>query len=76
MCTTYTEKAYKTAPEKREMKPVEPPFPSRDELIDPFFPELGSINSFYGIVPVEDGNYYRYEMVKSNSMPMQVFIKK
>lgn len=70
------EEAYKTAPEKREMKPVEPPFPFRDELIDPFFPELGSINSFYGIVPVEDGNYYRYEMVKSNSMPMQVFIKK
>lgn len=70
------EEAYKTAPEKREMKPVEPPFPFRDELIDPFFPELGSINSFYGIVSVEDGNYYRYEMVKSNSMPMQVFIKK
>ena len=70
------EEAYKTAPEKREMKRVEPPFPFREELIDPFFPELGSINSFYGIVPVEDGNYYRYEMVKSDSMPMQVFIKK
>ena len=55
---------------------VEPPFPFHEELIDPFFPELGSINSFYGIVPVEDGNYYRYEMVKSDSMPMQVFIKK
>lgn len=61
---------------KGEMKRVEPPFPFREELIDPFFPELGSIKSFYGIVPMGDGNYYRYEMVKSNSTPMQVFIKK
>ena len=43
------EEAYKTAPEKREMKPVEPPFPFRDELIDPFFPELGSIIVFMGL---------------------------
>ncbi|MBE7724010.1 MAG: hypothetical protein E7244_06070 [Enterocloster citroniae] len=70
------EAAYQTAPEKREMKKVEPPFPFREELIDPFFAELGSLNSFYGIVPMKDGSYYRYEMVKSNSMPMQVSIKK
>lgn len=70
------EEAYKTAPVNREMKRVEPPFPFREELIDPFFEELGSVNSFYGIVPMEDGTYYRYEMVKSNSRPMQVFIKK
>ncbi len=69
--STYTEKTkeeYNTA--------LKPPFSFREELIDPFFAELGTVNSFYGIVPVEDGTYYRYEMVKSNSRPMQVFIKK
>lgn len=81
------EEAYKTAPEKREMIKVEPPFPFREEPIDPVLaelgigssftgPEIGSFNSFYGIVPMEDGNYYRYEMVKTNSRPMEVTIKK
>ncbi len=66
---TYTE-------QDKEKSKAEAPFPFREELIDPFFPELGSVNSFYGIVPMEDGTYYRYEMVRSNSTPMQVFIKK
>lgn len=81
------EEAYKTAPKQRVMKKVEPPFPFKEEPIDPVLadpgignsfigPEIGSMNSFYGIVPMEDGNYYRYEMVKSDSRPMEVSIKK
>lgn len=71
-----TEEEWQTASRQREMIKVEPPFPFMEELIDPFFEQLGSVSSFYGIVPMEDGDDYRYEMVKSATRPMQVFIKK
>lgn len=67
------EQAYASAPEKRELIKLEAPYEFRKQ--DERF-SLYSSEILYGFVNTADGTSYRYDMEKSDSTPMSIWIKK
>lgn len=67
------EQAYAGAPEKRELIKLEAPYEFRKQ--EHQFLRYSS-EILYGFVNTADGTSYRYDMEKSDSAPMSIWIKK
>ena len=70
------QRAYETAPEKRELSKLTTPYEFKEELIDPWMPEIGSVRKVYGFVKAADGNSYQYNLTKENNESLGIWAKK
>ncbi|MDE6312292.1 MAG: hypothetical protein K2M46_01515 [Lachnospiraceae bacterium] len=84
----YYKQRYAQAPEKRELKKVEPPFELKK--VEPSFDQENMVpgvnydadiishsgSYFYGIAMLPDNTCYRYDLAKTSSYPVNVYIKK
>lgn len=52
------------------------PYVFREELIDPWAPEQGTIRQINSFVEAADGSCYRYDLTKTDAFPMKVWAKR
>lgn len=70
------QRSYETAPEKRELSKLTAPYVFKEELIDPWMPETGSVGKVYSVVRAADGNSYQYHLTKEKNGSLGIWAKK